>query len=422
MDFDQTKYEGVSMEPKDATSDDRSQLSFDELSQRPLQQGMDAPRHQTKDKNAATLPRSKYEMNLAEFPLALLSKRKLKEVRIIEYEDTITGANGQLIPRKWAVSPSARYGFGSTAITALLFEIFQIWKEQGFESRNIHFQSIYNLIQRMGYRPTDDKAYARIRNDLTALYEISVEAKNAFWDNEKKAYVTKGFHLFDSVTMYHRDEKMPHQDILPFSYITASETLMQSVAANAVITLSGVDRELFHSLPPTQQRLALYLAKMLYKTTEHRRDAEKLAEQLPITAKSYKHTKYLLARACDGLKAKKFPYLEGYRFEPSRRLGRDNIYFWRQKALSPHTPTATSEDEETTAMYALLVDDIVAVTGSPERREFYNRVVRAVPKQNILTCLSLTNAAKQQQQIKKTPDRYFTGIILEYATQHGIRV
>src|SRR5215470_17583510 len=182
MDFDQTKYEGVSMEPKDATSDDRSQLSFDELSQRPLQQGMDAPRHQTKDKNAATLPRSKYEMNLAEFPLALLSKRKLKEVRIIEYEDTITGANGQLIPRKWAVSPSARYGFGSTAITALLFEIFQIWKEQGFESRDIHFQSIYNLIQRMGYRPTDDKAYARIRNDLTALYEISVEAKNAFWD------------------------------------------------------------------------------------------------------------------------------------------------------------------------------------------------------------------------------------------------
>jgi hypothetical protein len=422
MDFRQTKYEGVTMEPQDSTHTDESQLSFDDLSQPLLIDGVDSSRKPATEKNAATLPRSKYEMNLAEFPLALLSKRKLKEVRVIEYEDSISGANGKLIQRKWTVSPSARFGFGSTAITSLLFELFQIWKEQGFASRNIQFQSIYNLIQRMGYRTTDDKAYERIRNDLTALYEISVEAKNAFWDNEKKAYVTKGFHLFDSATIYHRSEKTPYQDILPLSYITASETLMQSVSANAIITLSGVDRQLFHSLPPTQQRLGLYLAKMLYKSTEHRRDVEKLAQQLPISAKTYKHTKYLLARACDGLKEQKFPYLTDYKFESSRRQGRDNILFWRQKALTPHTPNASKEDEETKAMYALLVDDILSVTGASDRREFYSRAVRAVPKQNILTCLSLTNAAKQQQQIKKTPDRYFSGLILEYATQHNIRI
>jgi hypothetical protein len=422
MDFNHTKYQGNSMKPHDASSTHDTPRSADDLAQPSLLP--DSVTHQkTNTKgNAASLPRSKYEMNLAEFPLALLAKRKLKEVRVIEYEDTIIGANGELIHRKWAVSPSARFGFGSTAITALLFELFQIWKEQGFASRNIHFQSIYNLIQRMGDRTTSDKAYERIRNDLTVLYEISVEAKNAFWDNEKKAYVTKGFHLFDSITIYHRNEKTPHQEVLPFSYITASETLMQSVAANAVITLSGVNRELFHSLTPTQQRLGLYLTKMLYKSTEHRRDVEKLAQQLPITAKTYRDSKSLIKRACEGLIKKQFPYLTGYRFEPSRRQSRDNIVFLRQGTLTPHASNATNEDEDVKKMYALLVDDILAVTGASDRREFYTRAVRALPKPTILTCLSLTNAAKQQQQIKKTPDRYFTGLILEYATQHGIHI
>jgi hypothetical protein len=419
MDFTHTKYQGDSMKPHDATSTHESQRSFDDLSQSPL-----LPNPATQQKpdiqgSASVLPRSKYEMNLAEFPLALLAKRKLKEFRVIEYEDTISGANGEMIQRKWTVSPSARFGFGSTAITATLFELFQMWKDQGFQSRNIQFQSIYNLIQRMGDRTTSDKAYERIRSDLTALVEISIEAKNAFWDNEKKAYVTKVFHLFDSVTLYHKNAKSPHQEILPFSSITASETLMQSVAANAIITLQGVNRELFHSLPPTQQRLGLYLAKMLFKSAEHRRDVEKLAQQLPITAKTYKHTKYLLARACDGLIKQNFPYLARYRFEPSRRQSRDNIVFLRQGALPTRN---TRENEETKAMYDLLIDDILAVTGAPDRRAFYARAVRELPKENILTCLSLTNAAKQQEEIKKTPDRYFTGLILDYATKHGIHI
>jgi hypothetical protein len=419
MDFAKTKYEEGGVVKETILRDGQSESSIDDPSQ--LAMFPDPRTNHTADKSD-TLSRSKYEMNLAEFPLALLAKRKLKETRILEYEDTITGGNGELIQRKWTVSPSARFGFGSTALTATLFELFQIWKEQGFVSRKIQIQSIYNLIQRMGDRTTSNDAYERLRSDLTALVEISIEAKNAFWDNEKKAYVTKVFHLFDSVTLYHRNAKSPHQDVLPISYITASETLMQSVAANAIITLQGVDREWFHSLAPTQQRLALYLSKMLYKTPEHRRDVEKLAQQLPITAKSYKHNKYLLARACDGLIKKQFPYLTAYRFEPSRRRSRDNIIFLRHGALKTRTTHATKEDEETQAMYQLLVEDILTVTGATDRRAFYARAVRVLPKETILTCLSLTNAAKQQQQIKKTPDRFFTGMILEYATKNSIHI
>jgi hypothetical protein len=334
-------------------------------------------------------------------------------------ESAISGNNGELIQREWTVSPSARFGFGSTTITGTLFELFQIWKEQGFDSPHIRFGSVYNLIQRMGHRTTDDSAYERIRHDLTALVEISIEAKNAFWDNEKKAYVTKIFHLFDSATLLHRNPKTPQQGVLPMSYITASETLMQSVAANAVITLRGVNRELFHSLPPTPQRLALYLSKMLHQSTEHRRDVEKLAEQLPITAKTYKDTKALLARACDRLIQKGFPYLTSYHFEPSRRSKKDNIVFRRNGAVPA---TVEPENDEARAKNALLVEDIIRVTGAAERREFYARAVRALPPETILTCMSITQAAKNQNEIKKTPDRFFSGLLLDYATKHKIRI
>jgi len=80
------------------------------------------------------------------------------------------------------------------------------------------------------------------------------------------------------------------------------------------------------------------------------------------------------------------------------------------------------EDEETRAKNDLLVEDIIGVTGAADRRGFYGRAVRVLPPETILTCLSITQAAKQQHEIKKTPDRFFTGLLLDYATKHGIRI
>ena len=151
--------------------------------------------------------RSKYEMNLAEFPLAILSKQRPKglkvmeyhdtKVKVIQYEDTIRGKHGELVPRRWTVIPSLRYGFGSPQLVSLLFELFQIWKEQGFASPQIRFSSITNLVKRQGLTDTDTRAFQRIRKDLRALTEVTIDAENAFWDNELGAYVDATFHLFD---------------------------------------------------------------------------------------------------------------------------------------------------------------------------------------------------------------------------------
>ena len=290
------------MEPHDANSSDVSQLSFEDMSQLPLLSN--AASHKKPEKTTAhsqAIVRSKYEMNLAEFPFAVFSKNRPEKLEVIEYEDTIKGKNGNLVPRLWRLKPSIEYGFGSTELTSLLFEIFQIWKEQGFKSRRIYIGSIYNLIQRMNLSVTSTKTYDRINADLHALVEMSVEARNAFWDNEKKAYVSKTFHLFDEVNLYHRNEHTSHQETLPFSNIVASETLWHSIESNTLVTLKGVGRELFYSLTPTEQKLGLYLAKVLGNKTEYRRDVDALARQIPIFAKTYKDTKKILSRRCDGL-------------------------------------------------------------------------------------------------------------------------
>jgi hypothetical protein len=418
MDFHQTKYERVSMEPHDATHTNESQLSFDEPSQLSLLPNAVAQQKPEKDvEHSQALVRSKYEMNLAEFPFAVLSKNRPAKLEVIEYQDTIKGKNGNIVSRVWRLKPSIEYGFGSTELTSLLFEIFQIWKEQGFKERRIYIGSIYNLIQRMNLSVTSTKTYDRINADLHALVEMSVEARNAFWDNEKKAYVSKTFHLFDEVNLYHRSEHTSHQETLPFSYIMASETLWLSIESNTLVTLKGVGRDLFYSLTPTEQKLGLYLAKVLGNKTEYRRDVDSLAQQIPIYAKTYRDTKKILSRRCEGLIQKKFPYLSSFHFEPSTRKGKDSIIFSR-KATVELPAESSAEFEERKEKEAFIVEEILSVTRDAHSRRFYQLIAQKLPLQNIYTCLSLTKAVRDQNH--PNPAAYFTVLVKDYAQKNGI--
>ena len=195
------------MEPHDATRRDESQLSFDDLSQLPLLSNAATSQTQAAVKKADA-PRPKYEMNLAEFPLAFLTTRIPKEARYLIYEDEITGENGKKVPRKWKVLPHPEHGFLTPSGQSTLFELFQIWKESSFESQLIRFGNIYEIIKRKKLTQNDEKTYDRIRRDLDTLIGIIIEAENAFWDNEKSAYVDKKFHLFESLHLPPRSEKI----------------------------------------------------------------------------------------------------------------------------------------------------------------------------------------------------------------------
>lgn len=365
--------------------------------------------------------KSKYEFNLAEFPVTILSKRFPDDLKVIEYQDTIVGKDGRVVPRKWKVAPSAEYGFGSNKALAILFELFQLWKEQGFETPTIRFGSIYNLIKRIGLEDASPN-YERLRRDLNAFVGITIEAKNAFWDNERKAYIDQTFHLFERVRFYQK-EASGKQQVFPFACIEASKELWGSIEANALLTLRQVDGKFFHSLTPTEQRLALYLGKMLHSATEHWRDALQLARQLPILAKNYKDVKKQLTKACDGLLAKEFPYLTAYRYERKRDGKGENIFFVNKEAKehAKFKPRASEKDEFEKARKDLLIEDIIEVTGDGHRsRAFYQLIAQKLDEQTIRRALSETKDADRGGEIRTTRGRYFTDLIKRYAAEQGI--
>ena len=172
----------------------------------------------TKNKQIENTERSKYEFNMAEFPTFLLSSNRLLRSKIptsLTYEDTINGENNSLVKRSWKVFTLAEYGWGSPQLLSLVVDLMKICKEQGFSSSTIRFESVYNLIKRLGLK-NNTEVYKRIRHDLDALVGYTFKAKNAFLDNEKKAYVDMTGHFFEYVNYYHRESNGKQQP-LPYA-------------------------------------------------------------------------------------------------------------------------------------------------------------------------------------------------------------
>ena len=367
-------------------------------------------------------PKPRYELTLAEFPVALLSKKPRQEFKPLEYKDMIEGKDGKPIQRTWKVVPSAEYGFGGPTTIGTLFEIFQIWHEQGFKDRHIMFGSIYKMIERKFLRSRSNQNYRSVERDLECLAHLTFDAINAFWDNEKRAYVDiKGFKLFDYVALY--KDSPTGQHALPFSHLMASEILWDSVNKRSFFPV-GIRREMFHSFKPLEQRLALYLEKVFRSQHTHRRDIFKLAEQLPIQSQTAKHIKSTLRRACGGLMGKGYDRLAGHEFEKSADRRSENVVFHRAGNLelpfSPQKPKVPPkrEDKDPHHVEALVMDMLEALEDE-ESRGFYTLVARRVPSTTIHRALSEIRLEARESGIRNK-GAIFTVKIKRYAKEQGI--
>jgi len=225
---------------------------------------------------------SRYDFNLVEFPIFVFAKKgEGKHIKEIVYRDTISGKNGETVERVWTVLPDSKYGFGSETTLSTLYDLFQIWSTADFEDKKIKFGTINNLLKMRGIAYADKQDYQRVLRDLYCLQGINIDTKNAFWDNDKKAYVDIRLHLFVSLYLYRAVGRRKYGS--PFSYIEASDEFYGSVQKNAFILDFG--SEFFHSLTPIEQRLALYLSKIFRSQTLHRKSIIELAQQIPLYQK-----------------------------------------------------------------------------------------------------------------------------------------
>lgn len=359
---------------------------------------------------------AKYEMNLAEFPIAVLSKRIPSNKKTIEYSDWIVGKNGERKQRNWVVTAAAKWALPTGSALRTLFELMQVWKENNLESKTIPIGSRYNLLKRMGAR--DSKGdYKRIEKDLNSLVGITIQAKNAFWDKEAQAYVSKTFHLFEELSLYDREIKTTEgmiQQSLPFSYIKASDIFHEAVKKGNILT---IDSEFFRKLSaPTEQRLALYLTKMLKRQPIHKRDIFKLAEQLPIYNKYASDIKKTLNKALKGLIDKNFPLLEKYYYEKSSNGKSENVVFLKPK----QRPKQDREPEDYKVQS--LVEDMLNTLRDEKSRAFYVKIAKLCPQDMIYRALSETKQDYSDSSIRKNRGAIFTEKIKRYAKETGINL
>ena len=202
----------------------------------------------------------KDEMNLVEFPVTLIDQRNSKNIKTIEVSDHITGEDGKPMKREWTVTGSDKYGLPLAQDNEVLIALLKIGKEQDFESSTIHF-SKYRLLKIMGWA-NQGKNYHRLEESLDRFKGVSIKAKNAFWDNRSKTYITVNFGIIDSYKLLDSTKKLDNDESIPYSFVRLNEEFFNSIEAGYI---KNLDIDMFFAIKGyIAKQLFRYLDKKIY--------------------------------------------------------------------------------------------------------------------------------------------------------------
>jgi len=292
-------------------------------------------RDETRETQSALARVGRDEMNLAEFPFALLSKRVPDGVSEIRFSDTIRGPNGALVERRWTLTGSPKHGLPVAADEPVYVALMEATKEQGFKSRIVS-TSRQDIARRIGL-PHGGAAYRQIKASLDRLVGVNIHAENAFWDPDKRTYGTVSFGLLDDYVLL--DERKDRGKQLPLGQVAWNRIIFASFLAG---NIKRLDTTFFFSLnSPIARRLYRYLDKKRYDGKPlFQIGMEKLCFEHLGLSRSYQYPSQLrqkLARGHQELIERGF--LRSVRYEPMARGGEKVIYeFARVEEAEPEEP------------------------------------------------------------------------------------
>ncbi|MCS6804524.1 MAG: replication initiator protein A [Acidobacteriota bacterium] len=221
------------------------------------------------------LRQGKDEMNLATFPMAALYTHVPSGARSLKFEDTIIGKNGKLVKRTWTIQGGSEAGLPTATDEDVYVALMELTQRQGFDKQQVLF-SRYDLLKRLGWCICG-KCYARLDESLVRLSNVTFHARNAFWDNEAKSYVTaaftliQGYHIYEEVTGRKTERDQPH------SWIMWSDQLYKSFKSGY---LKFLDTNLYFSLrTSTARRLYRYLDRHFGRNDRFTIDIFQLAHE-----------------------------------------------------------------------------------------------------------------------------------------------
>jgi Replication initiator protein A len=204
----------------------------------------------------------KDEMNLAEFPITLLTDRVPKGQKVLQYRDEIFDEKtSRIIARKLTISASESDGLPTALDDDVILGLIQLTKvANNFTSRRVAFGRS-ELIRMLDW-PDSGFSYRRIATSLKRWLGVSLVYENAWWDKRQQAWTTKGFHIIDNFELSDSRAGSGRADLFP-SHILWNEVVFESFEAGYLKT---IDYDFYRRLEhPTAKRMYRFLSKRMYR-------------------------------------------------------------------------------------------------------------------------------------------------------------
>lgn len=374
-----------------------------------------------------------YDSNYAEIPCCHLSRKIPNDLNRfqLEYEDTINFF-GQSVNRRYYIqclnlvdpeiiekykkmgitdTNNINLGFGGPITLDLLYELHQIWFEQGCKTKYIEISSLADLIRRLGWTKSG-KTYKLMGFHLEALFNIRVIAKTSLFNKNQKRLLSSTFHLFPRVNRKESDNNK--------SIIVAIDDYYYENIKNGCLIMLPFNREFFYSLKPLEKRISLYLSKIFNPRRKEyqnfsiwNRNLLQFAKQMPLLSNNKKVITQTVKRALNGLIEKKYPFLERYEIKNGiiKFICEEPVEFESKIDVNKFVDQShTLERIRKKPDYVIdnIIEDCSRELNDYESPQYFKRIANTIDEDLIRQCIS---TAKQEGD---TPKKYFRHLIKKY--------
>ncbi len=342
------------------------------------------------------------EMNLAEFPIALLADRVPKGTKTLIFRDN----TGEL-----TVTGSDAFGLPTASDTDVIVALIQLTKlRNNFTNPCVHFTR-YELLRLLGW-PNEGKSYRRLDDSLNRWVGVSLHYDGCWWDNRSKQYGDAKIHILESVVILDGKSRIEgeEQQAFPLSSFTWNKVFMESCQAD---NLKRLDVDAYFALEhASSKRLYRFLDKRFYRRGDWAFDLKEVAFERVGLSRNYGHNvakiKEKLQPAIEELEIRDFlePMAKEQRYF---KEGKDWKVRLHQKQVQPSPQIPDGPKVDLPPLVTSLVERGVTESAARELVNHYP-VEQITQKLEIFDWLS----EKNDKRVAKSPAGYLVKSINDH--------
>lgn len=204
------------------------------------------------------------ELNLAEFPITLLSDRVPKGCKTLVFEiEPRDRQSGQPVSRKVTITGGDAYGLPTAIDDEILVSLVQLTKLKNDFTDPTVFFSRYELVELLGWEH-NGRSYRRIEESIKRWVGVTLYYDNAWWNKETGTWVSETFHVIERSSLIDRETKRVRiasgQSELALSFFKWNEVIFRSFQAGS---LKRLDIDAYFSYSTS-------IAKRMYRFLDKR--------------------------------------------------------------------------------------------------------------------------------------------------------